>query len=124
MAPTGLPSGGLIASVTSHIDASRPVAADVLVLQPTLVPFNVAATVTLSGVTLASAQAQAAAAITAYAAGLSPGETMFRSRLVAAIQDVPGVASVALTAPVADVPTTVNSVLVQLADLGTVTLTV
>lgn len=124
MAPGGVPAGGVLAAVTDHINARRPVTADVLVLAPSLVSVAVAATVTLGGTTLASAQAQAAAAIAAYVDGLAPGETVFRSRLIAAVQDVPGVASVALTAPAADVTTTVNSVLVQLASLGTVVLSV
>lgn len=124
MAPAGLPGGGLLTAVTDYINARRPVTADVLVLAPTLVVVNVVATVTLAGVTLASAQAQAAAAIAGYIESMIPGETAFRSRLIAAIQDVPGVQSVVLTTPAADVPTAVSAVLLELASAGTVVLLV
>jgi len=124
MAPTGLPGAGLIATASDYIQARRPVATDVLVLQPDLVNVTVLATVTLSGVTLAVAQAQAAASVASYLAGLVPGQTVFRSSLIAAIQNVTGVQSVVLTTPTVDVTTTVSSLLLQLANLTTVTLTV
>lgn len=124
MAPDGLPSAGLITAVEDYIEERRPVTNDVLVLQPDLVAVNVTATVVLSGVSLGVAQASAAAAIAAYMAQLAPGDTVYRSRLSAAIQDVPGVVAVDLTAPATDVATTVDSLNLELAELGTVTLSV
>lgn len=124
MAQGGLPSAGLITAVEAYVEERRPVTNDVLVLQPDLITVDVAATVMLSGVALGVAQASAAAAIAAYMTQLAPGDTVYRSRLSASIQDVPGVVAVALTAPAADVPTTVDSLSLELAKLGTVTLSV
>ena len=124
MAPTGLPSGGLITTVSDYIEERRPVSTDVLVLQPDLVNVTVLATVTLSGVTLAVAQAQAASAVAAYMASLVPGQTAFRSMIIAAIQNVAGVQSVALTTPATDVTTTVDALVLELAHLVSTTLTV
>lgn len=122
MAPSGLPAPGLITQVTDYIDQVRPVTADLLVLQPDLVTVSVTATVVLSGVTLVSAQAAAEAAIAAYMSTLTPGDTVYRSRLIAAIQDLSGVVAVDLTAPAANVDTTVNALLLELATPGTVVL--
>ena len=122
MQADGLPASGLISQVEAYIEARRPVTADVLVLMPTLVPVTVQAAVTLQGVSLASATAQASAAITAYIDAMSPGDTVYRSRLIAAIQDVPGVQSVTLTTPASDVETLVNSTHLELASLASVVL--
>jgi uncharacterized phage protein gp47/JayE len=124
MAPSGLPSAGLISTVDDYVQARRPVTADVLVLQPELVTVDVTATVILSGATLADAQAAAAVAIQAYVDTLAPGDTLYRSRLIAAIQDVPGVVTVSLTTPAADVTTSISPPDLELASLGTVTLAV
>lgn len=124
MAPAGLPSAGLITSVEAYVEEHRPVTSDVLVLQPDLVTINITATVVLSGVSLAAAQASAATAIAAYVDELAPGETVHFSRLSAAIQDVPGVVAVTVTAPAGNVTTTVNALHVELAQMGTVTLAV
>ncbi|WAC71110.1 baseplate J/gp47 family protein [Roseateles sp. SL47] len=118
----GLPSAGLIEAVEDHIEEHRPVTSDVLVLQPDLVEINITATVILSGVSLASAQASAATAIAAYVDQLAPGDTVYLSRLSAAIQDVPGVVNVVITAPVANVETSVNVLHLELAQMGTLTL--
>jgi len=124
MTDEGLPTSGLITAVEDYIDERRPVATDVLILAPDLVTVDVAATVSLSGVLLPNAQAAAAAAIGAYMATLAPGDTVYRSRLLAAIQDVTGVVHVTLTAPAADVTSTVSSLVLELPQLGDVTLTV
>lgn len=124
MAPGGLPSGGLLTAVQDHIEVHRPVTSDVLVLQPSLVAINITATVVLSGVSLAAAQASAAVAIAAYVDQLAPGDTVYRSRLAAAIQDVPGVVTVTVTVPAADVVTAVDALSVELAQMGSVTLAV
>lgn len=122
MSESGLPSLALIEAVDDYIDERRPVTTDLLVLQPDLVTINVVATVALSGVTLAAAQAAAEAAIAAYLDTLVPGDTVYRSRLIAAIQDVSGVVNVNLTTPAADVPTNVTPLLLELATPGVVTL--
>lgn len=124
MTPSGLPSAGLITQVQDYIDERRPVTADVLVLQPDLVTVHITATVILSGTTLVAAEAAARTAIAAYIDTLAPGDTVYLSRLIAAIQDVPGVTAVTLTAPAADVTTSIVSPDLELAELGTVTLAV
>ena len=55
---------------------------------------------------------------------LAPGDTVYLSRLSAAIQDVPGVVAVTVTVPAADVTTAVDALSVELAQMGTVTLAV
>lgn len=124
MAPDGLPSSGLLEAVEAYLEERRPVTSDVLVLQPELVPINITATVVLSGVSLAAAQASASVAIAAYVDQIEPGGTVYLSRLSAAIQDVPGVMTVTVTAPAADVVTTVDLMTVELAQMGAVTLAV
>lgn len=124
MAPDGLPSAGLLEAVEDYIEEHRPVTSDVLVLQPDLVAVNITATVLLSGVSIASAQASAAVAISAYIAQLAPGDTVYKSRISAAIQDVPGVVNVVVTAPAADVVTAVDALHLELAQMGSVTLAV
>lgn len=122
MALDGLPSTGLVEAVEDYIEEHRPVTSDVLVLQPELVTINITATVMLSGVSLASAEAAAATAIAAYVDQLAPGDTVYLSRLSAAIQDVPGVVEVVITAPIANVETSINALHLELAQMGTVTL--
>lgn len=120
----GLPSGGLIASVDAYIADLRPVTADVLVMGPTAVPVAVTAALTLTGsVSLADIQAIAAVDLAAYFASLSPGATAYRSQILAILATQTGVADVSLAAPAANVATLVDATHVELATLGTVTLT-
>ncbi|MGC4076296.1 MAG: baseplate J/gp47 family protein [Rubrivivax sp.] len=122
MAESGLPSSSLLTAVDEHIELLRPVTSDVLVLQPDIVTVDVVATVVLSGVSLAVARTSAAAAISAYTDTLAPGDTVYRSRISAAIQDIPGVIAVTVVSPAADVETAINTLRLELAVLGSVTL--
>lgn len=120
--PTGTPSGGLIAATQAHIDARRPVTADCLVAGPTQVPVAVTASLTLSGTTLGAATTTITSLLVAYFATLKPGDTVYRTRLGALIAEVPGVLDYSLTAPAANVATLVDATHIELATLGTVTL--
>lgn len=123
MASGGLPSGSLLAAVQAHIDAVRPVTAGVQVLAPTPVPVAVTLTALgLDGISSAQAAGLIASNLAAYFATLGPGSTVIRSRIAAAISDVPGVIDFTLTAPAANVATTVSAGVVQLPTLGAVTL--
>lgn len=120
----GLPSSGLLADVADYIDALRPVTADVEVLGPTAVPVSVTAALTLTGaVDLADIQAQAAVDLAVYFATLAPGSTAVRSQILAILATLSGVADVSMSAPAANVTTLVDATHVQLATLGTLTLT-
>lgn len=124
LASGGLPSAPLIASVQSHIDGVRPVQADVMVLGPTAVNVAVTAALTLAGgTTLATASAAINAALAAYFATLRPGDTAYMNRINALIAGTAGVVDFNLTAPVANVTTTVDAAHSEMPMLGVVTLT-
>ncbi len=119
----GVPATAILRNtVKSYIEAMNPAGGDCQVLTPDLVPVNVTATVTLSGVLLADVLATVQTVLQAYIAGLKPGDTVMRSRILAAITDVPGVTDVNLTAPAASVVTLVDATHIQLASLGLVAL--
>ena len=89
----------LIAQVQEYIDGVRPVTASaVSVLAPTIVEEDVTITITGSSVDKAAIIAE----ITAILNGLTPGETLYRSRLIAAaIQE--GATNAVVDLPTADV---------------------
>lgn len=119
----GLPSVELVAAVQAVIDEARPVTADALVLGPTAVPVAVTGTLTLAGgYSLGTVAAQAATELAAYFATLAPGDTAYLQRIRAVISDTPGVIDFALSAPTANTTTVVDATHVELATLGTVTL--
>lgn len=124
MATGGLPSAPLIASVQAYIDGVRPVQAAVLVLAPTAVPVNVTVATTLAGsTTLAAATTAINTALAAYFATLKPGDTAYLNRIRALISDTTGVIDFNLTAPVANVTTTVDATHSEIARIGVVTIT-
>lgn len=112
----------LINAVRGYIEAVNPAGGECQVLTPEQLPVNIVATVAVSGVLLADVQASVQGVMGAYIAGLQPGDTVLRSRILASITDIPGVTDVTLTLPAASVVTLVNSTHVQIAVLGTVTL--
>lgn len=118
----GLPSVDLIAAVTAHINALRPVCVDLLVMAPTLVTVDIAAVLTLSGTTLAIATARIDSALAAYFSTLHVGGTVTRTKLISLIM-VDGVVDVTLTAPAANVVPLLDATHTELAKLGTVILT-
>jgi uncharacterized phage protein gp47/JayE len=113
----------LLNTVKAYIESVNPSGGDCMVVTASLQTVNVAATVALlPGVSLATVQAAVQSALAAYIAGLEPGATVMRSRILAIITDVPGVTDVNLVSPAASVVTAVNASTVQLATLGTVAL--
>ena len=60
--------------------------------------------------------------LAAYFATLIPGDTVYRNRIAALIQDQAGVVDFTLTEPAANVAMLVDTSAVQLASLGTVAL--
>lgn len=119
----GVPGAPLIASVQSHINTVAPITADCLVLGPTGVSVAVTAALTLSGITLAEATSAITAVLQDYFASLAPGDTVRRNRIGALIADVSGVVDYTLTAPAANVTTSVDATHVEMPVLGVVTLT-
>lgn len=122
MPATGQPSAQLISDVQDYIDDVRPVTADCLVLAPSEVPVDVTATLTLSGVSLGDVTDDINAALAGYFATLGPGDTAVQTRIATLIGSVDGVSDFVLSAPAANVATTVDNTTVELATLGTVTL--
>lgn len=112
-------------TVKAYIETVNPAGGDCQVLTPALLVVNVVATVTLqSGTLLVNVQATVQSALAAYIAGLAPGDSVLRSRILAIITDVPGVTDVNLVSPSASVLAVVDATKVQLAALGTVALSV
>jgi uncharacterized phage protein gp47/JayE len=127
MPEAGLPSAQLLADVQAHIDTRKPVglsAAGFLAIAPAALVTAITGTLTLkSGYTLAQVQPLATTALTKLLTDTAPGETLYRTRILATVMNVDGVANVVLTAPAADVVPTVDNTVVQLATLGAITLT-
>lgn len=127
MPSSGLPPATLLAEVQAVIDARRPVGmrstTGVLAMAPTPVLTDVAATLSLAeGFTLAGQQTQLADAVDAVFNALAPGETLIRSKLVAALMNVPGVTDVSLVAPAANVTCSVSPTALELVMRGALTL--
>lgn len=121
MAVGGLPSTELVAAVQTHIDLVRPVTADVVVLAPTAVNVAISGVlVTMAGYVRSTVLADVQSALAAHFATLSPGDTVYVTRLIGIISDVAGVQDFSLAAPTANVLTEVTSTSVELAMLGTV----
>lgn len=125
---TGLPGSGLLAAVQAVLDVKRPVGmrptTPVLALAPTAVETDVVAALTLaSGYTLADVEPLIDAAIARVFAALGPGDTLVRAQLIAAILSVPGVTDVTLTAPAANVTSSVGPDDLEMVTLGATTLT-
>lgn len=121
----GAPSAQLIADVTAYIETQRPPCVDLLVMGPTDVVVNVAAVLTLSGVaTLADTTTRINTVLAAYFATLHVGDPVPRAKLVSLMMGVIGVTDVNLTSPAANVVPLADATHTELAELGTVTLTV
>lgn len=128
MPASGLPGAPLLASVQAVLDAKRPVGmlpnVGVMALAPTPINTTVTAALTVaSGYTLAGVSAQVTAAINAVFNALKPGDTLVRNQLITAIVNVTGVTDVNLSAPVANVTSSVSSTALELVMPGAITLT-
>lgn len=118
----GIPSDVLIAQVQAYLDIVKPVTANVLVIKPLALTVNVAAMLSLSGISYADAVAKISAVLQTYFAKVQVGEPIYKARLLNLIMSVPGVVNVVLTAPALDVYPKVDNQVVEIAVLGTVTL--
>lgn len=119
----GLPGAQLIADVLAYIEAERPPCSDVLVMAPTLVTVNIAAALTLSGITLAEATARINSVLADYFSALHVGDPVPRAKLTSLMMGIKGVTDVNLTAPAANVVPLADATHSEIAVLGTVTLT-
>lgn len=119
------PSGPLLAETFDYIEARRPVGyIDILVAAPTFINVAVTAALTLDGsVTLAEATAAINAALDTYFATLSPGDTVYKSRIATLIGDTLGVADFVMSAPAANVVTLVDATHLEMGRKGVVTIT-
>lgn len=109
-----------LAEVQALIDDLKPAGADSLVMLPTALVVNLVVVLTLSGVSLDEARAMLTERVATYFATLAPGDAVLWTRLVALIATVPGVVDFALSAPIANVYTRLDSAFCELAVLGTV----
>lgn len=117
---TGLPSSGVLTAVETalNLDTVRPLTDIVEVDAPTQVNYNISASITrYADADLAEVIAALAAAAQAYTAEQSAGlgRNIVRSQIIAALS-VPGVYSVTLTTPSADIVVAAN----QWAKVGTI----
>lgn len=117
------PSGALLAAVASYIGDRKPPETDCMILAPQPIACAVTTTVVLAaGALLATVQAAALAALSAYFATLKPGSTAVRSRILAIIADIAGVIDVTLAAPAVNLTTLVDATHIELPTLGVVTI--
>ena len=107
-----------------YIDERRPVTAkNVQVMAPQRVPLNVSVRVSLTdGYTLPAVKDAAARALSAYFAGIKPGDTVYKSHIEAMISDTPGVRDRVLVSPSANQNATITPHIQWLA-LGTFEMT-
>ena len=119
-----LPTTSLIAAVQANINANRPVTANnCFVSGPAPVPVNITAATTLAGgVVLADVEPLIIAAFTGYFAAMTPGQLVIYNELVNLAMNVTGVVDINFTVPTANVATTINSTVIEIATLGAVAL--
>lgn len=115
----GLPSPDLIALVLAYIEIKGPAEADKRVFAPTLRTVDGAVSVAYTGMTLDEARAAVLAAVTAFFAGLAPGDTLVVARLSAAIMAIDGITDVAISAPASNVVPAATSLVVEWLRVGT-----
>ncbi|MYM32270.1 phage tail protein [Duganella sp. CY15W] len=120
----GLPATRVLQNtVQAYLETVNPAGGDCQVSTPALVVVDVVAQVTLAaGVSLAAVIEAVRSVVSAYIAGLAPGATVLRGRILAAITDVPGVTDVTLLSPTASVVTRVDAASIEMAALGVVNL--
>lgn len=121
----GMPSSDeLRIAVFDYINPRHPAGSDFLVLTPSLVNVDINAVVTLAdGTLLNDVKVSIENTLTAYFSNLKPGDTVNRSRLLASIADIAGVTDVTLNTPAASVSTLIDAAHIQLAALGTISVT-
>lgn len=112
---TIIPSAGEVADVQDHIDAVRPVTADLLVTAPTPVTINM--TINLSPNTLAIREAVTAEIADLFQRESAPGGVLYKSRINEAISVAAGEFDHALVTPSANIIRAFGEVSV----LGTIT---
>lgn len=118
------PSAELLETVQQYMDDVRPVGGDFLALSPQKVLVDITATLTLrNGYTIEQVAYQAQVLQAAYFTTLAPGDTAYKSRIFSLLSDIEGVIDVSLTAPVANVLTTVDATHVEIPALGALNLT-
>jgi len=115
----GVPSTQLLYDVQTHIDARKPLTADVRVIAPVLVETTIALSIThfadADPVVLDTA---IRAKIDGFSGALELGEGLVRARLVQQVMEIPGVYNVEVTAPTADITLPAN----QFLDIASVDL--
>jgi uncharacterized phage protein gp47/JayE len=123
----GLPSTVQLEAVQAIIEERRPVGMraryGVLALAPDALLQSVAASLVLAdGYELADLQVQLEEAVDSVFRALGPGETLVRSKLIAALMNVPGVTDVTLVEPAANVTSSVDEEALELIVRGALTL--
>jgi len=111
----GIPLAADVATLQTHIDALRPVTADVTVVAPVAVPIN--PTIKLSPLTTSVKTAVQTELADLLHRGAVPGGTILLSHLNEAISRAAGETNHVIVAPSSDVTHTVS----QIAILGTIT---
>lgn len=120
-----VPDQTLLDSVEAHINEVRPVTVkDMLILAPTVNAEDVTASIkATSGYTFAQVQPWVVSAVTAYLNGMSPLETIYKSKLERVISDVEGVEDRSVTVPSGNVMPTDSGSIIEMFIPGTITIT-
>lgn len=119
-----LPTPTLLAEVEAYLDTKRPVTTKD---HQVVAPDQVLVAVTVDGLEVedgfdpATVKTAVEDAIPSFFDALEPGETVYRVAIILAVGAVDGVKNFVLTAPVADVPLTIDEVTAELAFPGVVT---
>ena len=119
-----LPTTPLIASVQAAIDLVRPVtAANSWVIGPTAVPVPITMVLNrAAGVLVSDVEPFILASLQAYFAALTPGDPVVYNKLVTLVLDITGIVDVVFSTPTANVAILIDSTHLQMATLGTVTI--
>lgn len=114
----GAPSQALIDQVTAYIDGKRPPCGSLMVFAPQDVPVAVSGALVLSGTTKAVATGSIDAALAAYFASLSVGESAILNLIRRQVSSILGVRDFTLDTPLANVAALIDSGHVQRCTYG------
>ncbi|WP_405424299.1 baseplate J/gp47 family protein [Pantoea stewartii] len=120
----GMPSADIIAACQAYIDEQRPVTAkDTIVLAPTFRKVDIAAAITVQGITFDAAKAQTITDLTTFINNLEPGQPFIKSQAEGVITNITGITDRSISAPAGNVQPVVNATVVEWIRAGNVTVT-
>ncbi len=119
-----MPSADIIAACQAYIDEQRPVTAkDTIVLAPTFRKVDIAAAITVQGITFDAAKVQTITDLTTFINNLEPGQPFIKSQAEGVITNITGITDRSISAPAGNVQPVVNATVVEWIRAGNVTVT-